>query len=136
MIIKFKIWDKTEKYMKTTRQAVNTIIQKFVLDTPDKENYEALFYTQRKDRNGVEVYRHDVVRAIIKYVTGSPLEWSSIKTKEVVGVVEWNNKGWWYLKVLNDMFLKEVGFYAVEEIVEVLGNIHDNPKLLKKYSEE
>lgn len=85
-------------------------------------------YTGLKDRNGKEIHEGDIVKAIARYVTSDILLLAECKTKEIVGVVEWDEGGWWCLKT-QDEYLPKVGFYAVEEFVDVLGNVYENPEL-------
>ena len=44
--------------------------------------------------------------------------------------MERNKKGGWELRVLDDEYLKSVGFFAVEEM-EIIGNKFGNPELLE-----
>jgi len=92
-------------------------------------------YTGRKAIQGnIEVYKNDIVHAVIEYVAGAISQ--EIKTKEVIAIVDWNDQGWWYLKILDDPYLKEVGFYAVKTIKKVLGNVYEHKHLLEDKNEE
>ena len=111
MEVKFKIWVKNEKYMKTTRAAVNTIISYFILDSPQKENYIALQYTEYKDKNGVEGYEGDI------WTDGGSNKFV-IKKKG----------GCW--KLIGMLFPYE---YSITHLPagEIIGNIYENKNLIK-----
>ena len=74
-------------------------------------------YTERKDKHGTEIYEGDIV-----------------KTNRNVGVVRYNAKQWFYEVASIDESLDEERKPGgiPEEDWEVLGNIHDNPELLKQ----
>lgn len=93
-------------------------------------------YTGLKDKNGVEIYEGDIVRWIRKnmYVPGAHFH-----KQDIVQICEvyYNEKQFRFMK--SGKFSTGGGFAAsidfnddrAEEcIVEVIGNIHDNPQLL------
>ena len=75
-------------------------------------------YTGLKDKNGKEIYEGDI--AAWKNASGF---------NDGMAVVEWNNNGAWY--IVND----DAGVFDYLDDVaincEVIGNIHENPELLK-----
>lgn len=74
--------------------------------------------TGKRDKDGCLIYEHDIVRC-------------TYKTEHLDGVVVWDNEVSGFSILVN----KEL--YSFEErnkddTVEVIGNIHENPKLLKE----
>ena len=66
-------------------------------------------YTGLKDKNGEEIYEGDILRY-----------------QELVGVVEYRHSGFIQRIAVNDTF------EAVWAACEVIGNIHENPELIKE----
>lgn len=75
-------------------------------------------YTGLKDKNGVKIFEGDILSAHLD--DGYP-------ENETMLEVVWHNNGWY---VKNGKFFDDFdkGF---EKYFEVIGNIHDNPELLK-----
>ena len=85
-------------------------------------------YTGLKDKNGVEIYEGDIV----DWNNGVG-GWSRFKSTRAV--VEWDKANPCF--VLKDMAKKENPNYQYDFVccgyasIEVIGNIHENPELLK-----
>lgn len=84
------------------------------------ENQVLMQYTGLKDKNGVEIYEEDIVY------------WKNIRTgKETKHIVKWktheNEEGYYFS-------VEYVGFEDVS-YGEVIGNIYENPELIKPQNE-
>lgn len=78
-------------------------------------------YTGLKDKNGEEIYEGDIVKSI-----SGKVGYVIFLQQEMGYVVVWDNC---------DTRLghrNRGGGYEYDESIEVIGNIHDNPELLKK----
>lgn len=122
--IKFRAWDNENKYMVTSKQGVFTALRNSMnivrqddgyyndgdLLKPNKEKYTLMQFTGMFDKNGKEIYEGDIVKyenmtGKIMFFNGSFIMSNFEETEE------------WELGVIN-------------EEVEIIGNIYDNPELL------
>jgi uncharacterized phage protein (TIGR01671 family) len=81
-------------------------------------------FTGLRDRRGVEIYEGDVIRRN-KYRG----KYRDQDEEECVGIIEWEESTARF--VCNAMFSQ----FIPNKVIEVIGNIHENPDLLKERTE-
>jgi uncharacterized phage protein (TIGR01671 family) len=137
--IKFRTWDKKRKTMEFFPYVyfynVDADMVAFCLDRgrphiyiddddpSDENDFELMQYTGLKDKKGKEIYEGDIVKfsTRVTNVTSENLE------------VEWGPaSGAWVVNSLEDL----VPYFLYEAVrhynPEVIGNIYENPELLKR----
>jgi uncharacterized phage protein (TIGR01671 family) len=124
--IKYRMWNKKEKKMYDIgvldfddkkaymRGYLNYTVSNYMF-----ENIELMQYTGLHDKNGKEIYEGDVLR------------FSEVDT----AIVKWNEKySYFMVKPIQDYYFdSDVLGHTLEynDSVEVIGNIYENPDLLK-----
>ena len=127
--IRFRAWDKECQVMRTFDEFMNVSVASLF----ENDNFELMQYIGLKDRNRVEVYEGDIVQTYFSFSPGD----AGYGVSQKPFVVKWEQgrSGFRAYKpnYTNDWHLLDVvDFFEVQSnIYEVIGNIHDNPELLK-----
>jgi uncharacterized phage protein (TIGR01671 family) len=100
--IKFRAWDSKNKKM----------IYFDLSDTIAPSQDHIMQYTGLKDKNGIEIYEDDILDEVGK-------NWK----------VERDDGGAWMLDIDNGRGRKYL--HPINQHLEIIGNIYDNPKLLE-----
>lgn len=101
--IKFRAW---AKFDVTPRMESWDEVRKHPLSFVENDHYALMQYTGLKDKNGVEIYESDIVEAqLYKTTKRFAIEWRSINEHSAFGAGTHN--------------------------LRVIGNIYENPELLK-----
>ena len=127
--IKFRAWDKHHRRMfNIQRMTWNEGIP------VEGEMFELMQYTGLRDKNGKEIYEGDILR----------VWWNSVDGKDIggVGIVCFGNHNAtgedYYSNPSYGWYIDWNGTYSLVNIpgeIEVIGNIYENPNLIKETKE-
>ena len=126
--LKFRVWDKRSEKGSSTKEMLYDV-QKHHLwyDTLDyTDTYVVMQFTGLKDKNGKEIYEGDIVQ----YNRRSSYDGINFEVK-------WSEDNWgWVLVSKNKDYLinEQTPEGYRYEFIEIVGNIFENPDLLKQYA--
>lgn len=126
--IKFRAWDEQKKVMHYDFEFIRSGINgnDWIIFKSDKQKLEdgkvfgnpyfsmqlkTMQYTGLKDKHGTEIFEGDIIQSV--HACGYPTEWKSNT------VVKFENGAFYPFR------------YPPQEVYEVIGNIYENPELLK-----
>lgn len=138
-VIKFRAWDKTRNEMEYFTNPKNGLLyqdgEMFVssgwdgesnptFDEVETERFVLMQYTGLEDKNGVKIYEGD----IIQFLNPAGTQWTipfEIGFRDgCFGLANLGGKS--LIQAIKDYSFEPVG-----KNLEVIGNIHENPELLK-----
>ncbi|WP_416044662.1 YopX family protein [Clostridium tyrobutyricum] len=119
--IKFRAWDKQNKNMEEVDLLGSNVLHIKNSEWENIEDFEVMQYTGLKDKNGVEVYEGDILK----------LFYGKENTPLTTTKVYFNEEGYWDSKNLSEQHPFRACYGGFSKC-EVIGNIHENPELLKE----
>lgn len=144
--IKFRAWNKEEKKIDNWKSLLNcnSIWFSRLISGQEKKYHELMQYTGLKDKNGKEIYEGDILKGIRVnwYCPGHPENNTDLVNNYLIC---WNDEKHAFTRKTIDLARNErsgkfsgegsLSFNderADENIIEVIGNLYENPELLKE----
>ena len=111
---------------KDTGKVIPFFSEEYPIDACNSDIFIAEQFTGLTDKNGVKIFEGDIVAYGDGIATGGG-DWDEFVNR---GVIVWDNEELrWDITNKNQI---DMDNFLINEDYEVLGNIHDNPKLLEK----
>lgn len=137
--IKFRAWTKRwgMVYPDDPEKTINVHSQTVWHDSIDEEFVILEQFTGLLDSQGKEIYEGDIVRHVYNvecYVRDNGsivvgcIPGNKIIQKETFQVVKWQDH-----EFVGLFPIYRIGFIAVNNKPDIVGNIHENPEILKQY---
>ena len=125
--IEFRVWDYINDRMLYWGDIFHLPAIEIFPGTPDQRAFDVMQYTGLKDRNDNKVFEGDIILATKDFYGN---------TEEKIPMVVVFKDGCFMLEVRKDTATKKKGYYYINILknyidTEVIGNIYENPKLLK-----
>lgn len=137
--IKYKIWDNEEnKWFKPIYNAYKGELSELLLspsgdlcwrttngfshESTFKGRFTVVLYTGLKDKNGKEIYCGDIIKGYFDVDTVEDSIWLSLSEDE-------KKQGWRIFEIPEDII--EVTMGLLPDELEVIGDIYNNPELIK-----
>ena len=134
--IKFRAWDKNKKSYRTQQNLLDDICRfhhldgktvdvnlwRFIMMIPQQDNFILEQFTGLYDKNGKEIYEGDIAsvyNAGVHHI--AQIKWGNA----IAGYYYYNN----HTGIIS--YLTGGGDNYNQEVCEIIGNIHENPELLK-----